>query len=470
MAISAKLRLCALITAAAAAAGMLAGCNNDNGTSGGAEAGTAAAQEQGAAPVSVSPEAREIADEYFAGDKSSFPAWSGIENNRLIASVDEPEHIPFFDITFGDFIGEYMYYLVNYGIEDDMSEDSADACSAYRVNIINYLTFEKMYLYAAEHDYGITPATLTKEQLDEVKNTAAAVRDDWEMTFYNAASEKLGENAKTEDIDRLCSEALDAVLEKCGIDYDMFYGWELNSKIQELTLEKLLENVKIEESDVYKEYSSLVQEAKDALEKDITLYESTPSYQSAYVPVGTRKARHIFISFPEDTVNAVIEAREKGNDYEADRLHKEALDNGLRQQAEDAAKELADGADFDELANKYSGEGEHIVLRNSPSYSEDYVGALYGIENAGGIAPLLITDTGIFIIQYTESAEISESGTSSLKEQIRQYLKNKADTDAQIEAYNRWTENFVYNIDCETLKVDESEIIRYGSAFSDIAG
>ena len=127
----------AILTAAAsiALAAVLSGCNN-------------AQQEQTKAAVSA--EAREIADEYFPGDRSSFAAWAGIDNSKIIASVDEPEHIPFFDITFGDFIGEYMYYLINYGIEDDMSEDFAESCEAYRVNIINYLTFEKMYLYTAE--------------------------------------------------------------------------------------------------------------------------------------------------------------------------------------------------------------------------------------------------------------------------------------------------------------------------------
>ncbi|MBQ9482992.1 MAG: hypothetical protein IJU82_02270 [Ruminiclostridium sp.] len=418
------------------------------------------------AKAAVSPEAREIADEYFAGDKSSFPTWADIDTNKVVASVDEPEHIPFFDIKFGDFIGEYMYYLINYGIEDDMSAENAEACKSYRVNIINYLTFEKMYLYTAAQDYGITPETLTAEQLDTVCATADAVREDWEMSFYNAASEKLGENASEEDVEKLCSEALDVILEKCGINYDMFYEWEMNSFIQELTLEKMLEaNAGISEEELKKETDSVIEQAKNAAETDPSTYEATPSYQFAYVPAGTRKARHILINFPEETVNAVYDAREKGNDYEADKLRLDALDGGLRAKAEEIAKKLTVGADFDELANEYTGEGEHIVLRNSQSYSEEYIGAVYGIAEKGAVADLLITDRGIYIIQYTDDAK---SNTDQLTEQIRAYLKNKGETNVQIDEYNKWTEKYVYNVDCETLKVDEEEIIRYGSAFSDI--
>ena len=430
---------------------VLSGCNNS---------------QQEPQKAAVSPEAREIADEYFAGDKSSFPTWAGIDNSKIIASVDEPEHIPFFDITFGDFIGEYMYYLINYGIEDDMAEENAESCEAYRVNIINYLTFEKMYLYTAQQDYGITPETLTAEQLTTVRNTADAVRKDWEMSFYNAASEKLGENASEEDIEKLCSEALDVILEKSGIDYDMFYSWELNSYIQELTLEKMLEkNSGVSEEELKKETDDIIAQAKAAAENDPATYEATPSYQLAYVPAGTRMARHILISFPEDTVNAVYEARQNGNDYEADRLHREALDGGLREKAEDIAKRLAVGADFDELANEYYGEGEHIVLRNSPSYSEEYIKAVYGITNRGDTADLLIDDRGIYIIQYIDEAQ---TDIDRLSDQIRSYLETKDETNVQIDEYNKWTENYLYNVDCETLKVKESEIIRYGSAFSNL--
>jgi hypothetical protein len=415
----------------------------------------------------VSGSAREIADEYFAGDKSSFPTWAGIDNSKVIASVDEPEHIPFFDITFGDFIGEYMYYLINYGITDDMSEEMSEACTSYRVNIINYLIFEKMYLYAAENDYGISPGTLTEDQLATVRNTADSVRSDWEMNFFNAASEKLGGNASEEDIEKLCSETLDVIFEKCGIDYDMFYNWELNSLIQELTLQKILEDTAASGDEVKKEADGVIEQAKTAAESDPATYEATPSYQLAYVPAGTRKARHILLNYPEETLDKLLEARENGNDYEADTLRREALDAGLREEAENIAKQLAEGADFDELANTYTGEGEHIVLRNSPSYSEEYINTVYGIGSKNEVADPLITDRGIYIIQYTDDAK---SDTAALEEQIRLYVKNKAETNAQVDVYNAWTEKYRYNIDCDTLRIDPGDVIQYGSAYSDIAG
>ena len=147
-------RTAAAVLAAVIACGAASGCGNGSGSG-----------------ITVSAEAKAIADEYFPGDSSSFTAWKDTDRSKIIASVNEPEHIPYFDITFGDFICEYMYYLIIYGITDDMSEANAESCKNYRVNIINYLTFEKMYLYAAEKDYGITEATLTEEQKEKIKKT-----------------------------------------------------------------------------------------------------------------------------------------------------------------------------------------------------------------------------------------------------------------------------------------------------------
>ena len=105
------------------------------------------------------------------------------------------------------------------------------------------------------------------------------------------------------------------------------------------------------------------------------------------------------------------------------------------------------------------------MLRNSPSYSEEYIKAVYGITNRGDTADLLIDDRGIYIIQYLDEAQ---TDIDRLSDQIRSYLETKDETNVQIDEYNKWTENYLYNVDCETLKVKESEIIRYGSAFSDL--
>ena len=181
MKITGRKKAAALLIAAVLA---VTGCDNGNDEHG-----------DSWAPPVISREARAIADEYYAGSKDSFPVWAAVDKNKVICSVNDPEHIPFFDITYGTFIDEYMYYLIANGIEDDTTEDTASYCKAYRANLINVLTFEKLFLYAAENDYGISEATLSDEQLSEIRSTADGVRSDWEMSFYDAVSARLGEDA-----------------------------------------------------------------------------------------------------------------------------------------------------------------------------------------------------------------------------------------------------------------------------------
>ena len=423
-------RTVAAVLAAVIACGAASGCGNGSGSG-----------------ITVSAEAKAIADEYFPGDSSSFTAWKDTDRSKIIASVNEPEHIPYFDITFGDFICEYMYYLIIYGITDDMSEANAESCRNYRVNIINYLTFEKMYLYSAEKDYGISEASLTDEQKEQIKKTAEQVRSDWAVNFYEAANAKLGGKARTEDVDRLCNEALEAVLQKCGINEDIFYKWELSSKLQELAKDEMIKNAAVTDEQVQKELDRITGEAKEAALNNIAEYERNSSYQMAYVPEGTRNARHIRLT-----------ARDGESEEE------------LLQRANNTAEELRSGADFDQLLADHGGQNEHIVLKNSETSGKHYVSALYSIDEKGGVAmPVQNEDGSVFIIQYTGDAS-TEGKTALLKSQLYAYLKSNAENTVQIEAYEKWTKEYKYNIDCEALKVAPEDIVSYGITSSGIIG
>ena len=425
-----KIRTLAVLLSAILACGSVSGCSTPSGNG-----------------IVISADAQAIADEYFPGDSSRFTAWKDTDRNKVIASVDEPEHIPYFDITFGDFISEYMYYLINYGITDDMSPENIESCKNYRVNIINYLTFEKQYMYAAEKDYGISEATLTEEQIGQIKNTAEQVRADWAMSFYEAANAKLGGKASSEEVDRLCNEALEALLKKCGINEDIFYKWELNSKIQQLALDAMVNDVEVSDEQVQKELDRITAEAEEAAANNITEYERNSSYQMAYVPEGTRKARHI-----------ILHAKDGETEEE------------LLQRAKDTADKLRNGADFDKLLEDHGGQSEHIVLRNSETLGKHYTAAVYSIDSKGGVAmPVQNDDGSFYIIQYTDDAS-AESTRNALKIQIMTYLLSNAKTSVQIDAYERWTKDYKYNIDCDALKVLPEDIVSYGISPTGILG
>lgn len=451
------------ITAAVlAAAILLSGCDNAQTSDTAVTADTSGTTVTEAPKREFSPAAVEIADEYFKGDRHSYAAWADIDDSTVIGSVDIPEHIPDFDITFGEFIDEYMYYLITMGIEDDMAEDKKDQCESYRTGIINYLAFEKMYLYAAKLDYGITPETLTQEQLDTIKKNADGVKDDWADTFYVSAREKLGGDATNEEVDALCREVIDVLFDKCGIDYDIFSQWETHEMIYQLALDALLNDTPISDEDVKAQIDTLTQSAKEAAETDPAAYESTPTYSLAYIPEGTRKARHILLRFSDETEEAINVALAE-NDYRtADETAQSAIDNGLSDIAEEVIKRLNEGEDFDALIEEYSGTGEHLVLKNSFEYEGTYVDKVYSIGEVNGIAQPFYDQRGLYIIQYTGEAEVTEDDRKQLEEQLRSYMKSQAEQEVQERSYELWTKDVNYNVNCELLKINESDLINYG--------
>lgn len=422
--------------ATVASALMISGCNNGS---------TDDAVKAEEAEREYSEEAIGIADDYFAGSRDSFTAWKDIPSDTVIASVDEPEHIPDFDITFGEFSDEYIYYLITGGITDDMSEENAETSKAYRVNLINYLTFEKLFLYVAEHDYGITESSLTDEQLDEVRTSADNVREEWASGFYAAASAELGEDADDEEITDLCAEALDVVLDKCGIDYDIFYKWELSTKLQELCLDEVIKNAAVSDEKLESEYNDLAEQAKNTAETDPTTFENNETYQTLYLPAGTRTARHIMLHYTSA-----------------------GMDETLRKEAEDAAAKIVQEDGFEELMQQYGGEDTHTVLRNSQAYSEKYVAALYAAEKSGEVCDIVEDNDGVYIIQYMGERVVSEDERSELKEQLSEYLTSNAEQEAQIAAYDEWSSKYSYTVDCDTIKISPEDLIQQTDNYGEL--
>ena len=418
----------ALITAAFLACAVFSGCNNE--------------QVDSSAPPVYDPSAREIADEYFSADVSDFTQWSGIAPETVIASVSTPEHIPELDVTFGEFFDEYMYYLAVYGITDDTSENYEAAAKQHRANIINYMTYEKIYTYAAKQDYGISPDTMTKEQLDEVRSTADSVRNDWETEFYTAARAKLGSEASEESVDKLCGEALDLVLEKCGITRDIFYDWEMSSKIEELTVTEVLKNAGVTDEQVEKALQDLISEAKKEYENDRAAFETNGTYKAAYLPEGTRIARHIFLKAENGEITDEMKELAKEVSVTLRKVF-----NGISGMPE-----------FSELTDKYGGEDEHVVLADSTIYSKEYIETLYGIEKSSSGFVRLETDEGIYFIDYVRDADVSQN-YDSLRKSLGSSLRTQAQTNAQIDAFNDWLARYKYTIDCDTLKIDPDSVI-----------
>lgn len=449
----------AYILAAALAVAALSGCDNKPAVTDGQNSGLPAAQSGEQTDTAVSAEtratAKEIADTIFPGDASSFATWADIDKNTIVASIDSEEYGDYFNITFDEFFKEYAYHLVISNISDDMSDEYKEQCMTYRDNIINYLMYERMFLYEAEHTYGISEDKLTEEQKTEIMENVEQVKNNAASSFYDTVSEKLGTAVTIDDINATCREVLNVLLNKCGLDDSIFYRWELNQYIQELLTEELTKDVSISDSQVEEMYASFVDEAKEIAENNTEEYESSSIYMMAYVPEGTRCAKHILLSFDDDALSSVADAVSRGSDEEVKTLVESAYTDELKAKAKEVSERIASGEDFSSLQSEYGsiGEDEYVVLKNSSSFFDEYKNALYALENKGDISEPVVCQNGVYFIQYSDDAKVSDDGVKQIKDNMREYLTDLESNVVQSDAYNEWTEKYSYTVDNEMLMI-----------------
>ncbi|MGN0578506.1 MAG: peptidylprolyl isomerase [Ruminiclostridium sp.] len=383
-----------------------------------------------------------------------FPEWNSIDKNTVVASVEGADS-SHFDITFGDFYREYLYYLISYGITDDMSEESKEECETYRDDIITYLTFERIFLYEAENTYGCGEKQLTEEDLKTIKDNADAVYETWCGNYYSSAAEMLGSEASDDEITKKCEELLKADLAECGLSEEIFYEWEKNDYIQQLLGEKICEGVTATDEETEAMYSDYVAAAKELYESDKAAFEQSALYNSLYAPEGARKADHILVEFSGETIDAILEARDAGNDEEAQRLIDEAK-NTVSDKVEEISALIKEGKSFDDLNSTYNADGEvtpFTVIPDSTLCPEEYTKALFALENAGDISEPVVSDYGFYFIRYCGEAVITEEEIYNTKIDMKEYLIQKNQQQALSDVYMEWLEKYPYEIDYELLKI-----------------
>ncbi len=388
-------------------------------------------------------------------NSNRFPEWNSIDRNKVVASVDGADS-SHFDITFGDFYREYLYYLVSYGITDDMSEESKEECETYRDDIITYLTFERIFLYEAENTYGCGEKQLTEEDLKTIRDNADAVYETWCGNYYSSAAEMLGTEASDEAIDKKCEELLKADLAECGLTEEIFYEWEKNDYIQQLLGEKICEGVTATDEETDEMYNEYVAAAKELYESDKAEFEQSALYNSLYAPEGARKADHILVEFSGETIDAILEARDAGNDEEAQKLIDEA-NNTVSDKVQEISALIKEGKSFDDLKSAYNADGEvtpFTVIPDSTLCPVEYTKALYALENAGDISEPVVSDYGFYFIRYCGEAVITEEEIYNTKIDMKEYLIQRNQQQALNDVYMEWLEKYPYDIDYELLKID----------------
>ncbi|MBQ8842780.1 MAG: peptidylprolyl isomerase [Ruminiclostridium sp.] len=432
------------------------GCSKaeETGTTSETTAGTTT---EAVTTTQVSTEAAEgSSSDFLPIDANTFETWKDIDRNKIIAYVEGNDSGKF-DVTFGEFYSEYLYYLISNNIADDMSEEYKASCEQYRDDVITYITFERIVFEVAE-ELGCGESSLTEEEVAQIKENAEATKQKIISNYTAYAASELGDDATAAEITVRAAELLEADLNRAEIDSSIFETWEKSSFIQDKLGAYLIKDMEVTEEDIDAMFEEYVGYAKELYAESKRSFESDKTLSMMYVPEGTRFADQILVAFDSETMNAISQARMSGNNEEADRLRNEAYNDEMKEKVENIVALINSGEDFDTLQATYNDDGAdepYSVIVGSELYVTEFTEAVFSIDEIGGVSEPALSDFGIHIIKYVGDDSVTDEELAAIRADMRGYLEYTEGTRLQQEAYAEWIERFPYTIDYELLKITE---------------
>ncbi|MCH5208167.1 MAG: hypothetical protein J1F04_04735 [Oscillospiraceae bacterium] len=357
------------------------------------------------------------------------------------------------DITYEEFSKEYMFYLKSYGITEEPSTE--EMCKELRNNIINNQIYDKVMLLKAK-EYGCD--VLTDKEKQEIQEEFEAeielqIKDLGESADYS----DLPEGTEITDEMKLerGKQEFESILEACNMTRDNIYKWIESYRISQKLLEKIKEDIDPQEAeDILNEY---IDEIKAIYETDPAAYEQG-DYYVFWIPEGSRRIKHVLLGFDDETMSAIREYRENGDDEAADALRKEKTAEFAEKQAE-VEKALDDGADWNEILLNYSSDAAgsslypdgYLVVPNGTAYVAEFQEASFIPEEIGERITC-VSDYGLHIMIYASDAKVTEKERND----IIDYLKYNLAQNEFSERMNTWIDEYAFDIDNEALRLNNT--------------
>ena len=357
------------------------------------------------------------------------------------------------DITYEEFSKEYLFYLNSYGITEEPS--TAEMCKELRDNIINNQIYDKVMLLKAK-EYGCD--VFTDEEREDIQKEFESeielqIKDLGEAADYSGLPEG------TEITDEMKLERgkqeFERILDSCNMTRDDIYKWIESYKISQKLLEKIQEELDPQEAENM--LSEYIEQIKEIYETDPAAYEQS-DYHVFWAPEGSRRIKHVLLGFDNETILAIQELREKGDDEAADELREEKAADFAEKQAE-VEKALDDGTDWDEILLKHSSDAAgsslypdgYLVIPNGTAFVAEFQEAAFAIENIGD-RTTCVSDFGLHIMIYAGSGEVSEEERND----IIAYLNYNLAQNKYSELMSKWLDEYSFEIDKEALRLNDT--------------
>ena len=366
------------------------------------------------------------------------------------------------EIDYLTFKKEYLFWLNNNGITDDSDETYAEDCTNQRSSIISYLINEAIVRDKAD-ELGVK---LTEEDYAQIEEDFNSYVDE-QIEYYGKIADYsdlgTGEAITDELRSERGAEAFDKYLAESRLTRDDLLMWQRSEALTNKVIAEVTKDVSIDRSVAEERYNDFIENTvKPAYESDPSAFEQN-SYDSFWLPEGTRRAKHILLMMDDTKVDEIAKLRSEGDDEAADKLREETL-APMEEQIIGIKNMLDNGGDFDELIGEFSDDAAgsqaypdgYTITPASTSYVAGFKEALYGLEQIGEYT-VIATDLGWHIVMYAGDAEISEETTN----QYIDYILSEAISSAANAKFNQtleeWIEEYDYRIDTEALKIESAD-------------
>ncbi len=373
--------------------------------------------------------------------------------DTVVVAVEGHEEM---NITFGDFLKEYKYYLAGYQITDDVNSIYASTLTNQREYIANYLINEEIL----EVKFAELGLSLTDADIERIDSDTAAGIEGMKESLKERVKASLaeGETLTDDEIASRAEEEYTKLLADCGLAEDDLKEWQKSIVMQEKLTDHLNKDFTYEYSETEKQVATLIEDAKKAYEADNADYDPD-SLRSLWIPDGSREVQHILIGFDTETAGEISTLRAGDDDAGADKLREEAVE-ALSDKIAEVEGKIAAGEDFASLMKEYSDDTDtsavYIIAPGTKMYADGFAETSLAIAEIGG-TDVCVTDYGYHIIKYTDDAVVTDEDIKSYTDSLHKYLEEAYLSQNFGNAMKEWRTEYTFTIDRETLMLAAEE-------------
>lgn len=430
-------RIIAAVTAAAAILSLSA-CNGGNNSSSSVQNGqtSSVASQESTAEAGTAQSGTEQTAESVLN--------SGTAEDFVIAQpINGAEGM---EVTFGEFLREYRFYLARNGYEDDTDSSIANELAEARQEIIDGI-IEDRIVRAKFTEFGMN---LSDEDMESIKSDVdsgvAQIKSGIKQTIAYA------DNTLTEEqLSAQADERFEQLLSDCGLTMDTLIGWQEVSVMKTKLAAEIGKDTVYSYEDAQKEMQTLIDVLKSQYEKNPEQYYGQ-SYANIWVPEGSRAVQAILVGFDSDVYSQIQQLRSEGNDDGADKYREEKLAD-IKDRYDDIMGKISSGSDFAQLMadnNEDEGNGTFLITPGTEIYGRDFAECAMGIENPGDVAAC-VTDFGYYIVRYLEDAAVSDDTLKECTEELQAYLLENEKSKLYSAEFDKWKTEYAYETNAEVL-------------------